>query len=116
MGEELMTADADMDNLIDEKELEKALANNPKAFELLQTTGAKDLLAKYDISGDGVLDKAEMTAILRELAEKESVVMKEMQETEEEQRDVEAKLGEAGKMASGTGFAAMIPGTGANID
>eukprot|EP00232_Nephroselmis_pyriformis_P001496 CAMPEP_0182913856 /NCGR_PEP_ID=MMETSP0034_2-20130328/38248_1 /TAXON_ID=156128 /ORGANISM="Nephroselmis pyriformis, Strain CCMP717" /LENGTH=1001 /DNA_ID=CAMNT_0025050585 /DNA_START=146 /DNA_END=3151 /DNA_ORIENTATION=+ len=78
LAQELMVSDSNMDDMIDESELQSALKDNPRAYEILQTTGAKDLLAKYDVSGDGVLDKAEMTAILRELAEKEASVQKEM--------------------------------------
>jgi len=84
IAENLKESDVDLDNLIDEKELERVLADNPEAYEILKTTGAKDILSKYDMSGDGVLDKDEMTAILKDLAEKEASLTKEIKSKEDE--------------------------------
>mmetsp|Transcript_18756 Transcript_18756/g.46699 ORF Transcript_18756/g.46699 Transcript_18756/m.46699 type:complete len:1062 (+) Transcript_18756:270-3455(+) len=79
----LKAGDGNMDNLIDESELEEALRHNPRAYEILKATGAKELLKKYDVDGNGVLDPEEMTAILKDIAEKESEILKEIKATEE---------------------------------
>ena len=72
LTEDILASDRNVDGLIDEDELKEVLKDNPKAYEILNSRGAKDLLAKYDVNQDGVLDKAEMSVILRELAEKEA--------------------------------------------
>jgi len=79
----LAIADDNIDGLIDEEELTKVLERNPKALEILKSSSPKELLAKYDVSGDGVLDRKEMTAILKELAEKEAELSEEMQHEED---------------------------------
>lgn len=109
----LQGADTDMTGLIDEKELAAVLENNPKAFNILQTGGAKELLAKYDVSGDGVLDKNEMTAILKELAEKEAEIQHELDAAQDAEAEMQHKIEEAGladNMAAGD--AAVGGGTG----
>jgi len=111
LTEGLKSADANLDNLIDESELEEALKQNPRAYELLQTTGAKELLKKYDVDGNGVLDPHEMTAILREIAEKEAEIMSEIKQTEEEGKEAGAKLSSfegAGGMFGGGGGVANV--------
>jgi len=109
LSEGLKSADSNMDNLIDESELEEALKNNPRAYELLQTSGAKELLKKYDVDGNGVLDPAEMTAILKEIAEKEAEINAEIKETEAEANEA------GGKVNSGFGDGAF-GGGGVNVD
>ena len=74
----MKSADKDNDNRIDEDELREALKDNPEALQLLETTSIKDLLTKYDIDEDGVLDKDEMVKILEDLATKESEIQKEI--------------------------------------
>jgi len=105
---ELKGADTNLDNLIDEGELEAALANNPRAYELLKSTGAKDLLAKYDVDGNGVLDPAEMTKVLKELAEKESEIMAEISANEAAAADTSSKIKSAEGMAMGGVVAANV--------
>mmetsp|Transcript_18173 Transcript_18173/g.61824 ORF Transcript_18173/g.61824 Transcript_18173/m.61824 type:complete len:1064 (+) Transcript_18173:206-3397(+) len=87
LTQSLQSADDNIDGMIDEEELAEVLKNNPKAAEILKTSGAKELLAKYDVSGDGVLDKAEMTEILKQLATQEA----ELQHKIEEEHKEEAK-------------------------
>lgn len=96
LAQELMRADGDLDDMIDEAELEKALAANPAAYSILKVSGAKELLQKYDVSGDGVLDKSEMTEILRELAEKEAEIQAEMDIAKGELDAVADKVEEEG--------------------
>jgi len=75
---EMKSADKDNDNRIDEEELREALKDNPEALQLLDTTTIKELLQKYDIDEDGVLDKEEMVKILEDLAAKEGEIQKEI--------------------------------------
>ena len=74
----LKAGDGNMDNLVDEQELEEALKHNPRAYEILKATGAKELLKKYDVDGNGVLDPSEMTQILKDIAEKEQEILAEI--------------------------------------
>ena len=57
LTEDILASDRNVDGLIDEDELKEVLKDNPKAYEILNSRGAKDLLAKYDVNQDGVLDK-----------------------------------------------------------
>jgi len=105
LAENLSAADTDMDSLIDEKELAAALKDNPRAYEILQSEGAKELLSKYDVSGDGVLDKAEMTQILKDLASKELELQGEIDAAETKKADVMDDLRDA---AAGGGGGGMV--------
>ncbi|GAQ92679.1 hypothetical protein KFL_010910030, partial [Klebsormidium nitens] len=67
-------ADANLDSLIDEAELAAALKDNARAYELLKATGPKEILAKYDVDRNGLLDKSEVTSILKELALREAEI------------------------------------------
>ena len=82
---ELKTSDKNQDDLVDIDELKEALKDYPKALLLLETEGPMELLAKYDINSDGVLDKQEMTAILKQLAKKEAEINAEIEKKEEEE-------------------------------
>ena len=75
---EMKEADKDNDNRIDEDELREALKDNPEALQLLDSTTISELLQKYDIDEDGVLDKDEMVKILEDLAKKEQDIQKEI--------------------------------------
>jgi hypothetical protein len=99
----LKSGDGNMDNLVDEQELEEALKNNPRAYEILKATGAKELLKKYDVDGNGVLDPAEMTQILKDIAEKESEIMAELKDTEAAASEAGQKLGSMGGGGGGGG-------------
>ena len=50
-----------------------------------------ELLAKYDVNADGVLDKEEMTSILKQLAKKEAEITAEIEKKEEEELSYRAK-------------------------
>jgi len=69
-----------IDGDIDMRELERMLENNPRALQILRAEGAADLMRKYDVNNDGVLDKEEMHEIVRELAEKEAELQDEIDE------------------------------------
>ena len=75
---DMQEADKDNDNRIDEDELREALKDNPEALQLLETTSIGELLQKYDIDEDGVLNKEEMVKILEDLAKKEADIQKEI--------------------------------------
>lgn len=96
LTEDILASDRNVDGLIDEDELKEVLKDNPKAYEILNSRGAKDLLAKYDVNQDGVLDKAEMSAILRELAEKEAEIETEMKIAETDEAEAEAHIASHG--------------------
>jgi hypothetical protein len=48
----------------------------------LQATEAKEILAKYDVDRNGLLDKAEVTSILKELALKEAEIQDQMEKAQ----------------------------------
>ncbi|UPR03093.1 polycystin cation channel protein [Chloropicon primus] len=88
---DLKLSDKNQDDLVDIEELKEALKDYPKALLLLETEGPMELLAKYDVNADGVLDKAEMTTILKQLAKKEAEISAEIEKTEEEELSYRAK-------------------------
>ena len=106
--DELQKTDANADNLIDEEELAAVLQNNPKTLEILKASGAKELMAKYDVSGDGVLDKEEeeeeMTAILREIAEKEAALANELSSAQDELNELQESTARPGEEGGGVTF------------
>jgi len=104
----LSAADTDMDQLIDESELAAALKDNPRAYEILQAEGAKELLRKYDVSGDGVLDKAEMTQILKDLAAKEVEVQHEIDDAQGAKNAVLDQMQDATHARSGGGGGSIV--------
>ena len=73
LAQDLLNADSGetVDGLLDEKELEAVLAKNPKALKLLRSTNVKQLIEKYDINSDGMLDKAELMDMIQQLIENE---------------------------------------------
>lgn len=99
---ELKSSDKNQDELVDIEELKEALKDYPKALLLLETEGPMELLAKYDVNADGVLDKQEMTSILKQLAKKEAEITAEIEKKEEEQLSYRAKtnLGGSGGPAA----------------
>ena len=88
---ELKSSDKNQDDLVDIEELKEALKDYPKALLLLETEGPMELLAKYDVNADGVLDKEEMTSILKQLAKKEAEITAEIEKKEEEELSYRAK-------------------------
>mmetsp|Transcript_18147 Transcript_18147/g.59274 ORF Transcript_18147/g.59274 Transcript_18147/m.59274 type:complete len:1019 (-) Transcript_18147:50-3106(-) len=112
LAADISAADTDMDQLIDESELAAALKDNPRAYEILQAEGAKELLKKYDVSGDGVLDKAEMTQILKDLASKEMEVQAEIDAATEKKDEVLGDLADAASGARAHGGGTVV----ANFD
>ena len=88
---ELKSSDKNQDDLVDIEELKEALKDYPKALLLLETEGPMELLAKYDVNADGVLDKEEMTSILKQLAKKEAAITAEIEKKEEEELSYRAK-------------------------
>ena len=111
LTEDMLAADRNTDGLIDEDELREVLKDNPNAYEILNSRGAKDLLAKYDVNQDGVLDKQEMTAILRELAEKEAEIEAEMKDAEDEGENADQHIS-THQMGMGRGVGVVA----ANVD
>jgi len=77
LTKELETADLNADGMVDMAELEAVLASNPRALEILKAEGVEEIMKKYDVSNDGLLSRAEMTAVMRELAEKEAELQAE---------------------------------------
>ena len=77
----------DGDNVITLEELQAALEHNPAALEILKTVGVKELMAKYDVSGDGVLDREELKLVLEDLAIKEAELRREKERAAEEGED-----------------------------
>lgn len=57
-----------------------AFALGGNSLQILRAEGAADLMRKYDVNNDGVLDKEEMHEIVRELAEKEAELQDEIDE------------------------------------
>jgi len=53
-----------VDGLLDEYELEAVLKKNPKALLLLRSTNVKQLIAKFDINQDGMLDREELLGMV----------------------------------------------------
>lgn len=70
--------------MVDLHELEKVLADNPQALELLKHKDAKEILKKYDVNRDGVLTKQEMTKLLVELYQREADVTAEIEQAKRE--------------------------------
>lgn len=108
-------ADLNNDDLIDLRELESVLKDNPRALELLKTKNAAELLKKYDVNRDGVLTKAEMTELLSELYQKELEISKEI-EGEKQKADTEIQrrntLQRHGSRRGGLARTASIEGSG----
>lgn len=67
--QDLLNADQGdtVDGLLDEQELEAVLSKNPKALKLLRSTNVKQLIAKYDINQDGMLDREELLEMVDKL-------------------------------------------------
>ena len=90
LEESLEGADKDGDQLVSMEELEEVLKNNPGALEILKTVGVKELMAKYDVQGDGTLNRDELKVLLKDLFEKEA-------EIDSKIKGAEGKLGGDGK-------------------
>lgn len=98
---ELKTSDKNADDLIDIDELKEALKDHPTALLLLESSSPQELLKKYDVDSDGVLDKEEMTTILKQLAKKEAEIEEEIRRNEESETDALNRSRNFGKAVSG---------------
>ena len=91
--QDLMNADQGdtVDGLLDEQELEAVLSKNPRALKLLRATNVKQLIAKYDINQDGMLDREELLEmvdmLVTEAGEMEEQVKVAQVNTEEKDED-----------------------------
>jgi len=74
LAQELLREGADRndDGQIDMDELREILQHNPDAVRILEVMTVEELMAKYDVDNDGTLSRAEVRAIVAELAEKEA--------------------------------------------
>eukprot|EP00898_Chlorokybus_atmophyticus_P001011 jgi/Chlat1/1910/Chrsp149S02222 len=92
LATDLDNADANLDNLIDEEELAQVLKDNPGALQILHAPGGvAELLKKYDVTGDGVLDREEMTHILADLAKKEAAIQGHIDDHNKEADNIDVK-------------------------
>jgi Ca2+-binding EF-hand superfamily protein len=69
-ADDMDLADADGDGMVDAGELEAILAKHGGMANILQSPDSKALMAKYDLNGDGQLDKDEMKLLMADLQAK----------------------------------------------